>query len=168
MIESKIVSPAKLYSALKKDLKKGKKIVFTNGCFDILHAGHVSYLEKARKLGDVLVVALNTDESTRRLKGPSRPVNPLKDRAKVVAALESVSYVTWFGEDTPLKLIRNILPDVLVKGGDYRPKDIVGYREVVEHGGSVKVISFLRGRSTTGILKKMNTRSPKTKVSRAV
>jgi len=167
MIESKIVSPAKLRSALKK----GKKIVFTNGCFDILHAGHVSYLEKARKLGDVLVVALNTDESTRRLKGPTRPVNPLKDRAKVMAALESVSYVTWFGEDTPLNLIRKILPDVLVKGGDYRPKDIVGYREVVDHGGSVKVISFLKGRSTTAILKKAalkktNTRGPKTKASR--
>jgi D-beta-D-heptose 7-phosphate kinase/D-beta-D-heptose 1-phosphate adenosyltransferase len=153
MIETKIVSPARLQALLKK--QRRKKVVFTNGCFDILHAGHVTYLEKAKKLGDILVIALNTDASTKRLKGPTRPVNPLKDRAKVIAALESVTYVTWFDEDTPLKLIQKTLPDILVKGGDYKPKDIVGYSEVVENGGQVKVISFLKGRSTTNILKRV-------------
>jgi rfaE bifunctional protein nucleotidyltransferase chain/domain len=153
MLKKKILSPAKLHSVLKKSKKK--KIVFTNGCFDILHAGHVSYLESAKKLGDILVVALNTDESTTRLKGPTRPINPLKDRAMVIAALESVDYVTWFGDDTPLSLIQKLLPNVLVKGGDYDPKQIVGYSEVVKNGGKVKIIRFLKGRSTTAIATKI-------------
>jgi rfaE bifunctional protein nucleotidyltransferase chain/domain len=152
MIQAKIVSPARLITLLKKSKKK--KVVFTNGCFDLLHAGHVTYLEKARKAGDLLIVALNTDSSTRRLKGPTRPLNPLSDRAKVIAALESVSFVTWFDDDTPLRLIQKVLPQVLVKGGDYKPKDIVGYREVIENGGQVKVISFLKGRSTTKIIER--------------
>ena len=129
-------------------------MVFTNGCFDILHAGHVTYLEKAAKLGDILVVALNTDASTQRLKGPTRPINPLKDRAKVIAALESVSLVTWFDDDTPLNLIKKVMPDVLVKGGDWKPKTIVGYAEVTANGGKVKSISFLKGRSTTQIIER--------------
>jgi rfaE bifunctional protein nucleotidyltransferase chain/domain len=116
-----------------------------------LHAGHVTYLERAKALGDILVVALNSDASTTRLKGPSRPINPLADRALVIAALESVDYVISFSEDTPLKLIQKILPDLLVKGGDYDPKKIVGYQEVTENGGSVKIIRFLEGRSTTAI-----------------
>ncbi len=152
MIKAKILSPTSLLKALKKN--KRKKVVFTNGCFDILHAGHVGYLERARKLGDILVVALNTDASTSRLKGPTRPINPLKDRATVMAALESVSYVTWFDEDTPLHLIQKILPDVLVKGGDYEVKKIVGYSEVTENGGKVKVLPFLEGRSTSNIISK--------------
>jgi D-beta-D-heptose 7-phosphate kinase/D-beta-D-heptose 1-phosphate adenosyltransferase len=152
MIREKILSPKKLVLQIKK--LKRKKIIFTNGCFDILHAGHVTYLERARKLGDVLVIALNTDASTKRLKGPTRPINRLEDRAKVIAALESVTYVTWFDEDTPLSLIQKILPDFLVKGGDYEPKSIVGYQEVVSNGGKVKVLPFLEGRSTTKIIER--------------
>jgi D-beta-D-heptose 7-phosphate kinase/D-beta-D-heptose 1-phosphate adenosyltransferase len=152
MIKAKIVSPAKLKNILKA--KARRKTVFTNGCFDILHAGHVTYLEKARKLGDLLIVALNTDASTRRLKGETRPINPLEDRAQVIAALESVDYVTWFDEDTPLKLIESVTPKVLVKGGDYEVKNIVGYDHVVDNGGKVQVIPFLEGRSTTNIIAK--------------
>jgi D-beta-D-heptose 7-phosphate kinase/D-beta-D-heptose 1-phosphate adenosyltransferase len=154
MIKSKIVSLNKLLTILKK--QRNKKVVFTNGCFDILHAGHVTYLEKARKQGDLLIVALNTDESTRRLKGPTRPINPLPDRAKVIAALESVSFVISFNEETPLKLIQKILPDVLVKGGDYEVKKIVGYAEVTQNGGKVKTIPFLEGRSSSNVINKIS------------
>jgi rfaE bifunctional protein nucleotidyltransferase chain/domain len=153
MIKPKILSPTALARVLKK-IKK-RKVVFTNGCFDILHAGHVGYLERARKLGDILVVALNTDASTQRLKGPTRPMNPLQDRAAVIAALESVSYVTWFDEDTPLAVIKKIMPQVLVKGGDYRPQNIVGYAEVKAAGGTTKSLPFLRGRSTSNLIKKI-------------
>jgi rfaE bifunctional protein nucleotidyltransferase chain/domain len=157
MIRKKILSLPALLKTLKKQSKK--KIVFTNGCFDILHAGHVSYLEKARSNGDLLVVALNTDASTRKLKGPTRPINPLSDRAKVVAALESVSFVTSFNDETPIKLIQKIMPDVLVKGGDYEIKKIVGYQEVTAHGGKVLTIPFLKGRSTSNIIKKTRNKS---------
>ena len=153
MSKHKIKSLPKLLAALKK--YKHKKIIFTNGCFDILHAGHVQYLEKAKKLGDILVIALNTDASTRRLKGPTRPINGLKDRTAVIAGLESVDFVTWFNEETPLALIQKIKPHILVKGGDYTPKNIVGYEDVVKNGGKVKVIRFLEGRSTTAIIQKM-------------
>jgi D-beta-D-heptose 7-phosphate kinase/D-beta-D-heptose 1-phosphate adenosyltransferase len=153
MIKNKIVSLPALLKKLKKQSRS--KVVFTNGCFDILHAGHVTYLEKARKQGDLLIVALNTDESTRKLKGPTRPINPLPDRMKVIAALESVSYVTSFNEETPLRLIQKILPDVLVKGGDYEVKKIVGYREVTENGGKVKTIPFLEGRSSSNVINKI-------------
>ncbi len=153
MIKKKIVPPKKLLAILKQ--KKKKSVVFTNGCFDILHAGHVHYLENAKKLGDFLVVALNTDASTKRLKGPTRPINSLQDRSDIIAALESVDFVTWFDEETPLKLIEMVQPQVLVKGGDYIPKDIVGYQSVIDSGGKVKVLSFLEGRSTTNIIQKM-------------
>lgn len=130
----------------------GQKVVFTNGCFDILHAGHVSVLEFARSKGDVLVVGVNSDASVRRLKGPSRPVNPEADRALVLAALESVSAVCVFEQDTPYDLIKLVEPDVLVKGGDYKPSEIVG-REFAK-----KVVRFalLKGRSTTNIIKKVS------------
>ena len=154
MIQKKIVSLAALNRLLKKK-RKGKKVVFTNGCFDILHAGHVTYLEGAKKLGDILILALNTDASTQRLKGPTRPINPLKDRMKVIAALESVDYVVSFSEDTPLRVIQKLLPDLLIKGGDYKPKDIVGYKEVTANGGKVRVIRLLPGRSTTRIAEKI-------------
>ncbi len=153
MLKKKILSPNALATRLKK--LKSKKVVFTNGVFDILHAGHVTYLEKAKELGDVLIVALNSDASTKRLKGPTRPINHLLDRQCVIAALESVDFVTSFGEDTPLKLIQKFLPNVLVKGGDYTPKDIVGFKEVTENGGKVKVITFLKGRSTTRTINKI-------------
>jgi rfaE bifunctional protein nucleotidyltransferase chain/domain len=128
------------------------RLVFTNGCFDILHRGHVEYLHSARALGDVLIVAVNTDASVEALKGPGRPVVPEGDRAMILAALESVDAVTLFGEATPQELIGALLPDVLVKGGDYSPGQIVGRDEVQAAGGEVKVIPFIQGRSTTELL----------------
>ncbi len=151
-MKSKILSPAQLQKKIRG--LKQKKIVFTNGCFDILHAGHVTYLQKAKKSGDFLIVALNTDASVSELKGPSRPVNPLKDRALVMSALECVDAVTWFGEETPIKLIQKFTPHLLVKGGDYTLSTIVGADWVLHHGGKVKTIPLLKGRSTTAILKK--------------
>jgi rfaE bifunctional protein nucleotidyltransferase chain/domain len=133
---------------------RSQRVVFTNGCFDILHRGHVEYLAAARSLGDVLVVGLNTDESVRRLKGPGRPLNAEDDRAVVLAGLESVDAVVHFDEDTPLNLIRALLPDVLVKGGDYSVDTIVGAREVVDAGGEVVIAPLLPGRSTTSILER--------------
>jgi len=131
---------------------KGKRIVFTNGCFDILHYGHVQYLEKAKRLGDVLVVALNSDASVRRLKGPGRPVVAALDRARVVAALESVDYVVLFGDDTPRAAIEALAPDILVKGADWKNKEIAGARLVRDNGGRVGTIAMAKGRSTTGII----------------
>lgn len=136
---------------------QGKRIVFTNGVFDILHAGHVGYLEKARELGDVLVLGLNSDESVRRLKGPERPVNTELDRAAVIAALRSVDHVIIFGDDTPLHIIEVLLPDVLVKGGDYTRDTIVGADVVEQHGGRVETIALLEGRSTTAIITRVRT-----------
>jgi len=127
-------------------------IVLTNGVFDILHAGHVTYLQAARDLGTVLVVGVNADESVRRLKGSERPINPWEDRATVLAALRSVDHVIYFDDDTPLRLITAILPDVLVKGGDYQRDTIVGADIVEEHGGRVVTIDLLEGRSTTNII----------------
>ena len=133
-----------------------RPLVFTNGVFDILHRGHVTYLAQARALGTNLVVALNTDDSVRRLgKGGDRPVNALADRAAVIAALESVSVVTWFAEDTPLDLIRRLRPDVLVKGGDWKAGEIVGAADVRAYGGTVHSIPFLHPLSTTGLLGKI-------------
>ena len=133
---------------------KGGSIVFTNGVFDILHAGHVMYLEAARAMGDVLVVGMNTDESVRRIKGPTRPVNVQEDRAFVLAALRCVDHVVLFDEDTPLILITTLMPDVLVKGGDYTRETIVGADVVEANGGIVATIPLLEGRSTTGIIAK--------------
>lgn len=132
-----------------------ERVVFTNGCFDILHRGHVEYIHAARTMGDRLVVGLNGDASVSRLKGPSRPVNPFDDRALVLAGLEAVDAVIRFDEDTPLRLIEALLPDLLVKGGDYRPDEIVGAREVREAGGEVIVVPLVEGRSTSGIIERM-------------
>lgn len=132
---------------------QGKRIVFTNGCFDILHIGHVTYLQQARQRGDILIVGVNTDASVRRLKGESRPVNNETDRAIVLDALRSVDYVTLFHEDTPLELITALLPNVLVKGGDYTPSTIVGADVVIQHGGIVEIIPLVEGKSTTNIIK---------------
>lgn len=134
------------------------RLVFTNGVFDILHRGHVEYLHAARGLGDALVVAVNTDASVRRLKGSSRPVIPLEDRMFVLAGLACVDFVTAFDEDTPRELIAALLPDVLVKGGDYRVEDVVGADEVRAAGGEVMILPFLEGRSTTSIIRTMKTR----------
>ncbi|MBR3632204.1 MAG: D-glycero-beta-D-manno-heptose 1-phosphate adenylyltransferase [Elusimicrobiaceae bacterium] len=149
--KNKIFSRRALGLWLAKQRKAGKKIVFTNGCFDILHAGHVSVLEFSRAKGDVLVVGVNSDASVKRLKGPTRPVNKEADRALVLAALQSVDAVCVFPEDTPYNLIKLVQPDVLVKGGDYKPSEIVG-REFAK-----KVVRFalLKGRSTTNIIKKV-------------
>lgn len=144
-------------SAILKELKKnGKKIVFTNGCFDILHAGHTEYLRNAKQLGDYLVLGLNTDNSVKRLKGESRPINNENDRAKVIDSLKSVDFVVMFDEDTPYNLIKEILPDFLVKGGDYKPEEIVGYDTVTQNGGKVVTISFVQGKSTTDIINKIS------------
>lgn len=132
----------------------GKTVVFTNGCFDVLHAGHVTYLTAARQLGDVLVVGLNSDESVRRLKGPQRPVNGVEDRSVVLEALRCVDAVVVFEDDTPLTLITALLPDVLVKGGDYTRETIVGAEVVEASGGRIQTIPLLPGRSTTAILAK--------------
>ncbi len=148
----KIVDRDELVARLKRP--RSERVVFTNGCFDVLHRGHVEYLEAARALGEVLVVALNTDDSVRRLKGPSRPVNPQDDRAYVLAGLAAVDYITYFAEDTPRDLIVALLPDVLVKGGDYRKEDIVGGPEVEAAGGQVVVAPLVPGRSTTAILQR--------------
>ncbi len=139
----------------------GKSIVFSNGCFDIIHAGHVSYLDDARKLGDCLVLGLNSDDSVRRLKGSERPVNNQKDRALVIDALRAVDYVCVFAEDTPYELIKTVQPDVLVKGGDWSPAQIVGADIVRKRGGQVLSIPFVQGKSTTAIIEKIH-RQPET------
>ena len=146
-----------IIDAIKSEQRKGKKIVFTNGCFDILHRGHVTYLNQARDLGDLLIVGINSDESVKRLKGPERPVNMLEDRAYVLSALKSVDYVIPFEEDTPLNLINLIMPDILVKGGDYTIDRIIGAQEVLAHGGRVEIIPFVPGKSTSTIIDTIKT-----------
>ena len=140
---------------LEKLRAEGKRLVFTNGCFDILHSGHVSYLQAARSLGDILVVGVNSDESVSRLKGKERPVNSLHDRLQVLEALACVDYVIPFREDTPADLIEKLVPDVLVKGGDYRPESIVGADVVKRNGGEVLVLPFVAGKSTTAVLERL-------------
>lgn len=135
-----------------------QKIVFTNGCFDVLHFGHVHYLLEARKLGDLLVIGLNSDDSVRRLKGPSRPINGEKERAFVLAALAFVDYVTLFEEDTPENLIKVVQPNVLVKGGDYALDQIVGGDFVKANGGTVTTIPFVEGYSSTQIIEQLKTK----------
>lgn len=150
-----VMTEDELKEEIRKARLRGEKIVMTNGCFDILHAGHVSYLANARKLGDRLIVAVNSDTSVKQLKGESRPINPLMQRMIVLGALDSVDWVVPFEEETPQRLIASILPDVLVKGGDYKPEDIAGGKEVIEAGGVVKVLNFEDGCSTTNIIDKI-------------
>jgi len=155
-IQDKIKSKVDLLTYVKEVKALGQRIVFTNGCFDILHKGHVDYLAKAADKGDVLIVGVNTDESVKRLgKSPSRPIQDEGARAYLIAALESVSAVILFNEDTPFELIEAIVPNVLVKGSDYEPQKIVGYHTVVSHGGSVETIDFIAGYSTTAIENKI-------------
>jgi len=141
---------------LKKARESGKKIVFTNGCFDLLHVGHVRYLSEAKKLGDVLVVGVNSDDSVKRLKGPTRPIQNEKDRAEILLGLKSVDHTVIFTEDTPQKLIEQVRPDILVKGGDWTPDKIVGGAFVQSYGGQVCSLSFIDGKSTTKIIEKIN------------
>jgi D-beta-D-heptose 7-phosphate kinase/D-beta-D-heptose 1-phosphate adenosyltransferase len=151
----KILSRGELKKEIDQLKRTGKKIVFTNGCFDILHTGHTRYLREARKLGDVLVLGLNSDASIRSIKGEKRPIVPEAERADVMASLESVDYLTIFNEPTPLELIELLKPDVLVKGGDWAEKDIVGGDAVRKWGGTVAVIPEIKGASTTNIIEKI-------------
>lgn len=134
---------------------KSQDIVFTNGCFDILHRGHIHLFRQAKRRGDVLVVGVNDDDSIRRLKGPGRPVFPLQERMEVLSALTDIDYLVSFSQDTPRELIKKIQPDVLVKGGDWKPEEVVGREEVEAEGGEVVIIPYLPGRSTTEIIAKI-------------
>lgn len=153
-----VVTEQQLKQVMEAARRRGEKIVMTNGCFDILHAGHVSYLSHARQLGDRLIVAVNTDASVRALKGDGRPVNTVDRRMAVLAGLGAVDWVVPFSEDTPQRLIAETLPDVLVKGGDYKPEEIAGFIEVTANGGEVKVLNFEEGCSTTAIIQAIRTR----------
>lgn len=150
-----VLSEEQLLGAVDEAKARGERIVMTNGCFDILHAGHVSYLQNAKQLGDRLIVAVNSDSSVKLLKGEGRPINHLERRMAVLAALASVDWVVDFSEETPERLISTVLPDVLVKGGDYKPEDIAGGKQVIANGGDVKVLNFEDGVSTTGIIAKI-------------
>ncbi len=150
-----IYSLTELSEVIKASKLNSEKIVMTNGCFDILHAGHIAYLEEAKSHGDRLLVAVNDDDSVSRLKGPKRPINSLSDRIKVLNGLVSVDWVISFAEDTPVSLINVIKPDVLVKGGDYQLSEIIGGQEVLANGGKVKSLSFKEGFSTSAIIEKL-------------
>ena len=154
-LDGGVMSEDQLAIALHAAKARKEKVVMTNGCFDILHAGHVSYLEEAAQLGDRLIVAVNTDASVTKLKGPGRPVNNVNRRMAVLAGLSAVDWVVAFEEDTPQRLIARLLPDVLVKGGDYKVEDIAGGKEVIANGGEVKVLRFEEGVSTTGIIERI-------------
>ncbi len=150
----KVLPRQELCQILAQAREEGKKVVFTNGCFDLLHAGHIESLQKSKSFGDLLIVALNSDESVRKLKGPSRPLQSEDDRARIMAALACVDYVTIFGEETPHSLILELKPNVLVKGGDYTVDTIVGAKEVIAWGGRVEVIPLVDGRSTSSLVQK--------------
>lgn len=141
--------------------RRENKMVFTNGCFDLLHRGHIYYLSRARELGDLLVVGLNSDASVTKLKGPGRPVNSQEARAEVLGALAFVDYIIVFIEETPLDLITTLEPDILIKGGDYNVEDIVGYREVTSRGGRVETIPLLEGYSSSSSIDRNSSRWPK-------
>lgn len=152
MIKEKILTRTAVVEKVATLHKRGAKVVFTNGCFDILHSGHIQYLEKAKSFGDVLVVGLNSDSSVRKIKGPKKPVVRHRDRALIVAALEMVDFVVVFNEETPLNLITVLKPDILVKGADWKNKDIVGSDVVTSYGGKVKRVIFKKGYSTSGLI----------------
>lgn len=150
--DAHIKSQSEIVAITQRLKHEGKRVVFTNGCFDILHVGHVKYLQEAKSYGDVLIVGLNSDSSVRELKGPTRPVNPQEDRAYILAALESVDYVVMFNEETPYELIKSISPDILVKGGDYEGKSVVG----AEFAGELRLVQFVDGKSTTETISRIN------------
>lgn len=141
---------------IRNQLKhQDKKVVFTNGCFDLLHSGHIHLFREARKKGDVFIVAVNDDYSIRKIKGASRPIFPLKERIEILAAIEDIDYLTSFSEEIPQKIIARLQPDVLVKGGDWKPEEVVGKREVEDAGGKVEIIPYLEGRSSSDIVKRI-------------
>lgn len=148
-----IISREELKKIRKALKESGKKVVFTNGCFDLIHAGHVDYLSKAKGFGDVLIVAVNSDESIRRIKGEARPITPLSERGFVLSNIKAVDYVTPFEEDTPFEIINELVPDILVKGADWSIENIVGRETVESNGGEVKTIEFVNNQSTSNIIK---------------
>ena len=150
--KAELLTTAEAQTIIENAKSNNECIVMTNGCFDILHAGHVAYLQAAKDLGNTLIVALNSDESVARLKGPSRPINSLEARASVLNGLQSVDYVISFEEDTPLQLYKSLLPNVIAKGGDYAPEEIIGGQEIINNGGSVAILPFLEGYSTTDLV----------------
>jgi rfaE bifunctional protein nucleotidyltransferase chain/domain len=154
-VKSKVISQNQAERIARQLRAKGKKIAFTNGTFDILHLGHVQYLQKARTTADVLFVGVNTDRSVKTYKEPGRPVNPENDRVHVLAALECVNYAVLFDEPTPLNLINRIKPNVLVKGADWKKSQVAGAKEVESWGGKVRLISLTKGRSTTNVIQKV-------------
>lgn len=151
----KLCSREQLAAILAGERARGRRVVFTNGCFDLLHVGHIRYLQKARQLGDLLVLGLNSDASIQRLKGPKRPLIGEEERAHILAALDCIDHVTIFDEDTPLELLETLRPDILVKGGDYTPETVVGRELVESYGGRVELIQFVDGKSTTNIIDKI-------------
>ena len=152
-----VISEDELEQVIKISQKRGEKVIMTNGCFDLMHTGHIDYLQKARELGDKLIVAVNSDESVRALKGEARPINPLEQRMLMLSALECVDWVVAFTEDTPERLYCRVLPDIIVKGGDYKPEDVAGGECVTANGGFVEIIDFVDGYSTTKIIEKIKT-----------
>ena len=150
-----LIKQSELKDLLKKLKEEGKTIVTTNGCFDILHVGHVRYLEKTKSFGDVLIVALNSDKSVKSIKGESRPINNENDRAEVLSALKSVEYVVLFDEDSPIDLLLQIKPDVYTKGADYTIESLPEAKGIMDAGGRIEFISFVEGKSTTSIIEKM-------------
>jgi len=155
LLNNKIFTWETLKNQVAEWQKQGKKIVFSNGCFDLVHKGHIDYLNRAADLGDVLVMGLNSDASVSKLKGPHRPIQDEQSRLTIIAALQCVNAVVLFNEETPYELIKLVQPDVLVKGSDYKPENIVGYDIVIAKGGQVKTIDYLPGFSTSGIEKRI-------------
>jgi len=155
MMNKKIQGLAELIKIRNELKRQRKKVVFTNGCFDLLHSGHVYLFREAKKLGDVLIVAVNDDASVKRIKGPTRPIFLLEERLEILEAIEAIDYLTSFSEETPQKIISLLLPDVLVKGGDWTPEQVVGKKEVDRAGGKVIIIPYLEGRSTSEIIERL-------------
>lgn len=155
LLKNKVKEIKGLAGTVERLKSRHKKIVFTNGCFDLLHYGHIKYLQDAKRNGDILVVGVNSDASVRRIKGANRPIVKEKDRVRLVASLESVDYAVLFREDTPIKLIKAIRPDVLIKGSDWKKKDIVGGDFVARYGGKIRRIGFIKGYSTSNLIKKI-------------
>lgn len=154
-LKSKIKNLTTLIKVISKLRNQGRKIVFTNGCFDLLHYGHVKYLEDAKKKGDILLVAVNSDTSVRKIKGNKRPIVNEKDRLSLIAALESVDYAVLFNDATPIEVIKKVKPDILIKGTDWNKKDMIGADFVLGYGGQVTTIKLVKGRSTTNLINKI-------------
>ncbi len=152
---NRILDRATAPDLVKKLKDEGKKVVFTNGCFDILHVGHLRYLEQAKNEGDILIIGVNSDDSVRRLKGPTRPINTELDRAEMLAGLKAVDYTVIFTEDTPVELIEELKPSIHVKGGDYKKEDLPETEAVERNGGEVRILMLVDGKSTTNVVNKI-------------